>query len=122
MTLEIAAGATLLGSDDPAQYPLDKGYYLYPYSDHPQPRRPPSLINVLEAADKGESPAGTFRNIRIVGQGTIDGNGWTRASKAAARPPSSTKWGTRCRSTGPAMPKSRRGRYSGKAPDRSGHC
>lgn len=39
MTLEIAAGATLLGSDDPAQYPLEKGYYLYPYSDHPQPRR-----------------------------------------------------------------------------------
>lgn len=82
MTLEIAAGATLLGSDDPAQYPLEKGYYLYPYSDHPQPRRPPSLINVLEAADKGESPAGTFRNIRIVGQGTIDGNGWTRGVKS----------------------------------------
>jgi exo-poly-alpha-galacturonosidase len=82
MTLEIAAGATLLGSDDPAQYPLDKGYYLYPYSDHPQPRRPPSLINVLEADDKGESPAGTFRNIRIVGQGTIDGNGWTRGVKS----------------------------------------
>ena len=57
MTLEIAAGATLLGSDDPAQYPLEKGYYLYPYSDHPQPRRPPSLINVLEADDKGESPS-----------------------------------------------------------------
>ncbi|MDK8008540.1 exo-poly-alpha-D-galacturonosidase, partial [Escherichia coli] len=57
MTLEIAADATLLGSDDPAQYPLEKGYYLYPYSDHPQPRRPPSLINVLEADDKGESPA-----------------------------------------------------------------
>lgn len=82
MTLEIAAGATLLGSEDPAQYPLEKGYYLYPYSDHPQPRRPPSLINVLEADDKGESPAGTFRNIRIVGQGTIDGNGWTRGIKS----------------------------------------
>ncbi|WP_195438887.1 glycosyl hydrolase family 28 protein [Klebsiella oxytoca] len=82
MTLEIAADATLLGSDDPAQYPLEKGYYLYPYSDHPQPRRPPSLINVLEADDKGESPAGTFRNIRLVGQGTIDGNGWTRGVKS----------------------------------------
>ena len=81
MTLEITAGTTLLGSDDPAQYPLEKGYYLYPYSDHPQPRRPPSLINVLEADDKGESPAGTFRNIRIVGKGTIDGNGWTRGIK-----------------------------------------
>lgn len=81
MTLEIAAGTTLLGSEDPAQYPLEKGYYLYPYSDHPQPRRPPSLINVLESNDKGESPAGTFRNIRIVGKGTIDGNGWTRGVK-----------------------------------------
>jgi hypothetical protein len=37
---------------------------------------------VLEADDKGESPAGTFRNIRIVGQGTIDGNGWTRGVKS----------------------------------------
>ncbi|MBA7845893.1 glycoside hydrolase family 28 protein [Klebsiella sp. RHBSTW-00484] len=81
MTLEIVAGTTLLGSEDPAQYPLEKGYYLYPYSDHPQPRRPPSLINVLESNDKGESPAGTFRNIRIVGKGTIDGNGWTRGVK-----------------------------------------
>lgn len=82
MTLEIAADTTLLGSDDPAQYPLEKGYYLYPYRDHPQPRRPPSLINVLEADDKGASPAGTFRNIRIVGKGTIDGNGWTRGVKS----------------------------------------
>ncbi|STV95545.1 exo-poly-alpha-D-galacturonosidase [Klebsiella michiganensis] len=30
MTLEIAAGATLLGSDDPAQYPLEKGYTSIP--------------------------------------------------------------------------------------------
>lgn len=82
MTLEIAAGATLLGSENPAQYPLEKGYYLYPYSDHPQPRRPPSLLNILETDDKGESPAGTFRNIRIVGQGTIDGNGWSRGIKS----------------------------------------
>jgi exo-poly-alpha-galacturonosidase len=82
MTLEITAGTTLLGSDESAQYPLKKGYYLYPYSDHPQPRRPPSLINVLEADDKGESPAGTFRNIRIVGKGTIDGNGWSRGVKS----------------------------------------
>ena len=82
MTLEIAEGATLLGSDDPAQYPLDKGYYLYPYTDNPLPKRPPSLINALEAEDKGSSHAGTFKNIRIVGKGTIDGNGWTRGVKA----------------------------------------
>ncbi|WP_052285123.1 glycosyl hydrolase family 28 protein [Kluyvera genomosp. 1] len=81
MTLEIAEGATLLGSDDPAQYPLIKGYYLYPYTDNPLPKRPPSLINVLEADDNGNSHAGTFRNIRIVGKGTIDGNGWTRGVK-----------------------------------------
>lgn len=82
MTLEIAEGATLLGSDDPAQYPLDKGYYLYPYTDNQLPKRPPSLINALEAEDKGSSHAGTFKNIRIVGKGTIDGNGWTRGVKA----------------------------------------
>ena len=81
MTLEIAEDATLLGSEDPAQYPLNKGYYLYPYTDNPLPKRPPSLINALADDDKGSSHAGTFRNIRIVGKGTIDGNGWTRGVK-----------------------------------------
>lgn len=81
MTLEIAEDATLLGSDDPAHYPMDKGYFLYPYTDNPLPKRPPSLINALEANDKGNSHAGTFRNIRIVGKGSIDGNGWTRGVK-----------------------------------------
>lgn len=82
MTLDIAAGATLLGSDNPADYPLSKGYYLYPYTDNPLPKRPPSLINALEADDRGSSHAGTFQNIRIVGKGSIDGNGWTRGVKA----------------------------------------
>ena len=82
MTLEIAEGATLLGSEDPADYPLSKGYYLYPYTDNPLPKRPPSLINALEPDDSGSSHAGTFKNIRIVGKGTIDGNGWTRGVKA----------------------------------------
>ena len=82
MTLEIAEGATLLGSDNPADYPLSRGYYLYPYSDNPLPKRPPSLINALEADDHGSSHAGTFKNIRIVGKGTLDGNGWTRGVKA----------------------------------------
>lgn len=75
MTLELAQGATLLGSEDPAEYPLEKGYYLYPYSKH---QRPPSLINVLDA--KKHKP-GSYKNIRIVGAGTIDGNGWKRPDK-----------------------------------------
>ncbi|STR41108.1 exo-poly-alpha-D-galacturonosidase [Klebsiella michiganensis] len=123
MTLEIAAGATLLGSDDPAQYPLEKGYYLYPYSDHPQPRRPPSLINVLEADDKGESPAGTFRNIRIVGQGTIDGNGWTRGVKSGGEATIIDEMGNAAAAIpGQQCGKSQRGRHSGKASDRSCYC
>jgi exo-poly-alpha-galacturonosidase len=75
MTLEIALGATILGSENPADYPLEKGYRLYPYSKH---QRPPSLLNVLDA--KKHKP-GAFKNIRIVGQGTIDGNGWKRPEK-----------------------------------------
>lgn len=82
MTLDIADGATLLGSDNPADYPMSKGYYLYPYTDNPLPKRPPSLLNVLEGDDRGSSHAGTFKNIRIVGKGTLDGNGWTRGVKA----------------------------------------
>ena len=82
MTLEIAEGATLLGSENPADYPLSRGYYLYPYTDNPLPKRPPSLINALEVDDRGSSHAGTFKNIRIVGKGTLDGNGWTRGVKA----------------------------------------
>lgn len=30
MTFEIAEGAKLLGSENPDDYPLAKGYYLYP--------------------------------------------------------------------------------------------
>ncbi|PVZ87884.1 exo-poly-alpha-D-galacturonosidase [Serratia sp. S1B] len=83
MTLEVAANATLLGSESPADYPLEKGYYLYPYQiPAPLPKRPPSLINALKPNDTGAAPAGTFKNIRIIGQGTIDGNGWVRGIKA----------------------------------------
>lgn len=82
MTLDIADDATLLGSDNPADYPMSKGYYLYPYTDNPLPKRPPSLLNALEGDDRGSSHAGTFQNIRIVGKGSIDGNGWTRGIKA----------------------------------------
>ena len=70
MTLEIAEGATLLGSQNGDDYPLAKGYTLYDYLPE---RRPPSLLNAIDQARQG---AGTFENIRIVGKGTIDGNGW----------------------------------------------
>lgn len=86
MTLEIAQGATLLGADDPAQYPLARGYYLYPYTEPRLPKRPPSLINALEADDKGHSHAGTFNNIRIVGRGVIYGNGWKTGLKQDGDP------------------------------------
>ncbi|MFC0227961.1 glycosyl hydrolase family 28 protein [Serratia aquatilis] len=83
MTFEVAENAVLLGSADAADYPLEKGYTLYPYtSPAPLPKRPPSLLNVLEAKDQGSTHAGTFENIRIVGKGTIDGNGWTRGISA----------------------------------------
>lgn len=65
MTLEVAAGATLRGSENAADYPYN--YLLYDYSTD---KRFYSLINA-HTYDYG-----TIRNIRIVGQGTIDGNGW----------------------------------------------
>ncbi|RAT15145.1 MULTISPECIES: glycosyl hydrolase family 28 protein [Lonsdalea] len=72
MTLNLVKGATLLGSDNPSDYP--EGYKLYPYSTF---TRPASLINAI---DKNSSTPGTFKNIRIVGQGIIDGNGWKRTA------------------------------------------
>jgi exo-poly-alpha-galacturonosidase len=77
MTLEVAEGGTLLGSQSAADYPLARGYTLYEYSTT---RRPPSLINAL---DPGSRRAGSFRNIRIIGRGTIDGNGFKRAEPAS---------------------------------------
>jgi exo-poly-alpha-galacturonosidase len=65
MTLQVGAGATLLGSENAADYPYH--YLLYPYSTDP---RFYSLVNA-HTYDYG-----TLRNIRIVGPGTIDGNGW----------------------------------------------
>src|SRR4029079_9334806 len=38
--------------------------------------RPPSLLNAISERGQGVS----FENIRIVGKGTIDGNGWQRTA------------------------------------------
>lgn len=94
MTLELQEGARLLGSDQAADYPLDKGYYLYPVPD-PLPseaeyrnyRRPPSLINVLPKDNgrsaEGREPGAVASNVRIVGKGVVDGNGWKRTAEGS---------------------------------------
>jgi exo-poly-alpha-galacturonosidase len=91
MTLELQEGARLLGSDRWEDYPLEKGYYLYPVPE-PLPTeaeyrnflRPPSLINVLPADNgrsmEGREPGAVASNVRIVGKGVVDGNGWKRTS------------------------------------------
>ncbi|MDI2035542.1 glycosyl hydrolase family 28 protein [Paenarthrobacter nitroguajacolicus] len=94
MTLELQEGARLLGSDHAEDYPLDKGYYLYPVPD-PLPteaeyrnyRRPPSLINVLPEDNgrsaQGREPGAAANNVRIVGKGVVDGNGWERTAEGS---------------------------------------
>jgi exo-poly-alpha-galacturonosidase len=77
LTLDLDEGASLLGSERAEDYPVSIGYLLYTYSST---RRPPSLLNALSQSGR---TAGTFHNIRIVGRGTIDGNGWRRADQAS---------------------------------------
>ncbi|WP_027710631.1 glycosyl hydrolase family 28 protein [Dickeya chrysanthemi] len=72
MTLNLLQGATLLGSDNAADYP--DAYKIYSYVSQV---RPASLLNAI---DKNSSAVGTFKNIRIVGKGIIDGNGWKRSA------------------------------------------
>jgi exo-poly-alpha-galacturonosidase len=76
MTFELAEGATLLGSEHAGDYPLDRGYRIY---DYVAEQRPPSLLNAIGEHAIGER-AHSFENIRIVGKGTIDGNGWLRTA------------------------------------------
>ncbi len=91
MTLELQEGARLLGSDRWEDYPLEKGYYLYPVPE-PLPEeseyriflRPPSLLNVLPddngRSAEGREPGAVASNVRIVGEGVVDGNGWKRTT------------------------------------------
>ncbi|MFI6079322.1 fibronectin type III domain-containing protein [Actinoplanes sp. NPDC051343] len=65
MTLQVASGGRLLGSDRAEDYPYH--YLLYQYSTD---ERFYSLINA-HTYDYG-----SLHDIRIVGPGTIDGNGW----------------------------------------------
>lgn len=93
MTLEIAEGATLKGSADSADYPLSKGYQLYSFrTNETDDRRPPSLLNALNPAHLNggvderrgyDETRGAFTNIRVVGKGTLDGNGWLRGTDTA---------------------------------------
>jgi exo-poly-alpha-galacturonosidase len=89
ITLELQAGARLKGSAHWQDYPIEDGYYLYAVPD-PEPTedgytqylRPPSLLNVVPS-DNGRAqhrrrPGAAATNVRIVGPGVIDGNGWKR--------------------------------------------
>lgn len=68
MTFQVAAGGTLLGSDDAADYPYQ--FLLYDYSTDP---RFHSLLNAQTWDD------GSIHDLRITGPGRIDGNGWKQA-------------------------------------------
>ncbi len=70
MTLELEEGAVLFGSPNVGHY--DQNYLLYPYSTD---TRSWALINAYSADENG-----LFENIRIVGKGTVYGNGWKYGS------------------------------------------
>lgn len=90
MTLEIEQGATLKASADSADFPLASGYQLYSFkTNSTDDRRPPSLLNALSTDHRNgtanersgyDDTRGAFTNIRIVGQGILDGSGWNRLS------------------------------------------
>ncbi|MCL2804525.1 MAG: glycosyl hydrolase family 28 protein [Treponema sp.] len=65
MTFEIEEGAVLLGS--PVTDDYDRNFLLYPYS---QDIRSQALINAISWDYE------TMENIRLCGQGIVDGNGW----------------------------------------------
>lgn len=80
ITFDVATGATLLGSENAADYPF--GFQLYEYSTDP---RYHSLLNA-QTWDYG-----SLHDIRITGGGTIDGNGWVQQGLDAQGFPVSAK-------------------------------
>ena len=66
MTLELEKGAVLFGSPNADHY--DSNYLLYPYSTD---TRSWALINAYSSDENG-----MLENIRITGDGIIDGNGY----------------------------------------------
>ncbi|MBS1211123.1 MAG: pehB [Proteobacteria bacterium] len=88
MTLEIAEGATLKASSASTDFPISSGYQLYSYqTNSTDDRRPPSLLNALSSNHRNglitersgyDETRNVFTNIRIVGKGILDGNGWNR--------------------------------------------
>jgi len=68
MTLEVTKGATLLGSENAQDYTYH--YKLYPYSTDER------FFALINAGPTTKEPV--VEKIRIVGEGTIDGNGWKK--------------------------------------------
>lgn len=64
MTLNLEKGATLLGSTNADDYPILN-------------KNPSALLNIQQSP---ETNSQKFSDIRIVGDGIIDGNGWKQAS------------------------------------------
>ena len=95
MTLELASGATLKGSALSTDFPLAKGYQIYSFfTNSSDDRRPPSLLNLLNPNHMNGAKAhtdhqgydetrGYFTNVRVVGKGVLDGNGWALDSPAS---------------------------------------
>lgn len=73
MTLELQKGATILATEDPEAY--EYGYRLYPYIA--QDRFYALFSTKYKEGDK------KMQNLRIVGEGTIDGNGWKKGDDGA---------------------------------------
>ncbi len=68
MTLEIQKGATILATETPDAYQY--GYHLYPYISQDR------FYALFSTKYKEGDPK--MKNLRIVGEGTIDGNGWKK--------------------------------------------
>lgn len=79
MTLEVAEGGELKASDYAEDFPRSKGYLIYYYRPI---RRSPALLNGFEN-DQGKAEPGTYENIRLVGKGALNGNGWLPATSGA---------------------------------------